>query len=426
MKKSLIFILLIAIIGISCRSTSKGIFSKKTPHEKYEEKLEDNGLEETPEGRQWLAASKAALQDPQLVQLPYSHAGNFPKDKPRAIGLKFSAIGGEKLTFTISKNAGSNFVLYAELYKQDGDDAQLLRAADTAKNEFSYAIDETGSYILRLQPELFRTGIYNLSISVGPSLGFPVTGNKANVGSLWGAQRDGGKRNHEGIDIFAPKGTPAIAAADGYITGVREGGIGGKTVWLRPTESKFTLYYAHLDEQLVQEGQLVKKGDTVGLVGNTGNAQTTAAHLHFGIYGSAGAVDPFPFVNRKLREAPAMSHKKLADHMRLIKTYKAGDLVVKANTLVVPLAINSKGYIAELPDGKKILTSFASVQLTTQPIKKTKAIVATPLYNAPGINASSSLVIQPGRAVAVLGYFNEFVFVRAGEKEGWVLESDLI
>jgi murein DD-endopeptidase MepM/ murein hydrolase activator NlpD len=64
-------------------------------------------------------------------------------------------------------------------------------------------------------------GEYTLSVSVGPSLGFPVSGNKASIGSFWGDNRDGGKRSHEGVDIFAAKLTPAIAAADGVVTGVR-------------------------------------------------------------------------------------------------------------------------------------------------------------------------------------------------------------
>ena len=66
-------------------------------------------------------------------------------------------------------------------------------------------------------------------------------------------------------------------------------------VWIRDTRRNARLYYAHLDSQLVSPGQAVEVGDTVGFVGNTGNAITTPPHLHFGVY-SRGPVDPAPFI----------------------------------------------------------------------------------------------------------------------------------
>ena len=70
---------------------------------------------------------------------------------------------------------------------------------------------------------------------------------------------------------------------------------GEKTVWLRDGERGLSYYYAHLDSQLVRAGEYVERGDTVGLVGNTGNARTTPPHLHFGIYAN-GARDPYPYL----------------------------------------------------------------------------------------------------------------------------------
>lgn len=125
---------------------------------------------------------------------------------------------------------------------------------------------------------------------------FPVSGNKSNIGSFWGDARDGGKRKHEGIDIFASKGTPAVAILDGRIISVGDGGIGGKTVYLQPDGEDWYAYYAHLDRQDVVYGQRVKKGQQLGTVGNTGNAATTPPHLHFGIYTDNGAIDPLPYI----------------------------------------------------------------------------------------------------------------------------------
>ena len=365
--KNLLAIVLLAISISACSFTPGNIFNKKTPHEQYAEVLDDNDLDKTPEGRQWLSASKAALENTQLVSLPYRQQGYFAPDKARALGLKFTAKRGEQLTFTISKK--SPFILYADLFKDGAAASDPILSADTAASQFSFDIDEEGSYVLRLQPELFRSGEYNLSVSVGPSLDFPVAGSKARAGSFWGASREGGKRRHEGVDIFAPKHTPAIASADGVVTGVKETPIGGKVVWLRLLNKNVTLYYAHLDKQLVSEGQLVKKGETVGLVGNTGNAKTTPSHLHFGIYSSAGPMDPYPFVKKEIKKAPALANKNLKTYLRLTKAQKLGseNIPVAANTLLVPLAANAKNYISELPDGQIAQVPFAVVKTVTKP-----------------------------------------------------------
>lgn len=127
-------------------------------------------------------------------------------------------------------------------------------------------------------------------------LAFPVSGNTSKVGSFWGDGRDAGKRKHEGIDIFAKKGTKVVAVCDGTVS-AGNGGIGGKTVWLESDDFEWSAYYAHLDSQYVYSGQSVKRGDVIGTVGNTGNARFTPAHLHFGIYTYSGAIDPLPIVN---------------------------------------------------------------------------------------------------------------------------------
>ena len=132
--------------------------------------------------------------------------------------------------------------------------------------------------------------------AIAKELYFPVTGSKSNVGSVWGQERDGGRRRHEGIDIFASKGTPLVAISDGVIEFVGNDELGGKTITLQPDDYEWEAYYAHLDKQYVSNGQRVKKGQLIGTVGNTGNAKTTPPHLHFGIYTESGAIDPLPYV----------------------------------------------------------------------------------------------------------------------------------
>lgn len=144
--------------------------------------------------------------------------------------------------------------------------------------------------------------------TLSKSLAFPVAGIKSNIGSLWGARRDGGRRKHQGIDIFARKGTPVVAICDGIITLKDHTPIGGKTLWLDSEDHSWTAYYAHLDKQYVKEGQFVKKGQLIGTVGNTGNARTTPSHLHFGIYTNKGPVNPLPYV----KHSPKVATKKVA------------------------------------------------------------------------------------------------------------------
>ncbi len=340
------------ILTLSCNSTIR-LFGEKTAHEKYADEIAN-----TEEGKQWIAVSKTTLEAPHQIGLPYSQVGYFPASKPKALTLQFTVKQGERIIIDLAKRTDSGFVMYADLFEKKGMATAYIESADSLQAQFSLIPDETSTYLLRLQPELYQSGSYDLRISVAPSLDFPVAGTKAKAGSFWGDDRDGGKRSHEGIDIFAPKSTPAIAAADGYITNVQEGGLGGKTVWMRVADRNISLYYAHLDKQLVEAGQRVKKGDTLGLVGNTGNARFTPAHLHFGIYSYLGAVDPWPFVNKTIKSAGEVKPKELETYLqwKKPKTKTTGDEVL------IPLAVTDKTYIAELADGKIIAAPFEAVK----------------------------------------------------------------
>ncbi len=152
----------------------------------------------------------------------------------------------------------------------------------------------------------------NISIAaVSKSLAFPVAGNKSKIKDLWGASRGGGIRKHKGIDIHAAKGTPVVAVCDGVITERDHTIIGGKTLWLKSSDHGWTAYYAHLDKQLVKQGQYVKKGQVIGTLGNTGNARTTPPHLHYGISASKGWINPLPYVKHSPKvAAPKVVNKK--------------------------------------------------------------------------------------------------------------------
>lgn len=121
------------------------------------------------------------------------------------------------------------------------------------------------------------------------------------VADTFGAPR-GRDRQHHGVDIFAPRGTPVLSSTRGLVTSVREGGLGGRQVWvLGPAGERH--YYAHLDGWApgMAQGRIVEAGDVLGSVGDSGNARGTPPHLHYGIYGASGPYDPLPL----LRAGPA-------------------------------------------------------------------------------------------------------------------------
>ncbi len=134
----------------------------------------------------------------------------------------------------------------------------------------------------------------------------PVAGVRVRqLVDTWGGIRSGNRR-HEGIDIMARRGTAVVSAASGMVSMIGENGLGGTVVWaVGPGGERH--YYAHLDSvAAIVEGQDLLPGDTLGFVGNTGNARTTPPHLHYGIYTDSGAINPY---NRLIppwrRKAPA-------------------------------------------------------------------------------------------------------------------------
>jgi murein DD-endopeptidase MepM/ murein hydrolase activator NlpD len=101
------------------------------------------------------------------------------------------------------------------------------------------------------------------------------------------ADKRGAGRMHEALDIMAPRHTPVLAVEDGTIAKLydSEGG-GGITIYQFDPSNQYAYYYAHLDRYAsgLREGQSVRRGQTIGYVGSTGNASANAPHLHFGIF----------------------------------------------------------------------------------------------------------------------------------------------
>lgn len=106
--------------------------------------------------------------------------------------------------------------------------------------------------------------------------------NIADIENTYGAERPGG-RKHEGLDIFAHLFTPIISATDGIILKTGRDILGGNVVKVLGNDKRI-YYYAHLSKYLdFKTEDKIKQGQTIGYVGNTGNAISTPPHLHFEI-----------------------------------------------------------------------------------------------------------------------------------------------
>lgn len=359
---------------------------RETAHERYARALTAAGLANTALGREWLAASDSALRAPLVVALPLREAGFYSRSEARAVAYRFNLTDGQRVVATL-KRVGLPVQLFLDLYEETNDTSNrfIRRAtADSVKGfdsttaadlRLEYEAVRTGAFVLRIQAELLRSGRYDLTVRAEPSLAFPVQGaNNRSVLSFFGAERDAGKREHKGIDIFAPRGTPALAATDGVVRSIAPNELGGNVVWLRDERRPQTLYYAHLDRHHVHEGQRVRTGDTLGFVGNTGNARTTRPHLHFGIYRRGeGPVDPYPFVKVVVTQPAVLTAdtSKLGAlgatnpaRTALLVAPGAGDTVrrLTKNTPLQIVAATGRWYRVQLDDGVAGFVAAADIR----------------------------------------------------------------
>ena len=156
--------------------------------------------------------------------------------------------------------------------------------------------------------ELSPAPVARRSVSAAKSgaLLVPVAGVEA--GQLYDSFNDArGERRHEALDIPAPAGTPVLAAEAGRVEKLFLSNAGGNTVYVRSPDRRTIYYYAHLQDYArgLTEGQAIVRGQVIGTVGSTGNADPVAPHLHFAVMNTAAdaewwepatAVNPYPLL----------------------------------------------------------------------------------------------------------------------------------
>jgi murein DD-endopeptidase MepM/ murein hydrolase activator NlpD len=423
-------------VAVACdEGAVRDLFVGYTAHERYEQSLRQTGLDRTALGRDWLAAAARAIWSPVPITAPYNEVGYLDSREAQAIGYRLSLRRGQRISARFEVDSDTAFQVFLDMFViPHGSDGSpiLLTSGDSIAAELEYVARRDGDYIVRVQPELLRGGSYEITIVVGASLAFPVSGHDVTaIRSFFGDPRSGGSREHHGVDIFAPRGTPALAAARARVRSTRPNNLGGKVVWLRDELGR-SLYYAHLDSQVVRRGDLVEVGDTIGFVGNTGNARTTPPHLHFGVYWR-GPSDPYPALYQppviptpfagdleligqlariaaergKLRETPAQGSRALAD--------------LPLHAPVRILGGSGGWYRVSLPNG---LVGFAAVGLiepANRPIRSELLAEGGVLRSQPELDATRVENLTAGSEVPVLGAYAGFLYVQSPSgRAGWL------
>ncbi len=138
---------------------------------------------------------------------------------------------------------------------------------------------------------------------------WPVTGR---ISSIFGLRRffnEQERRPHSGLDIAASEGTPIKAAANGTVLDAGNFFFSGNMIYIDHGQGIISLY-AHLSKITVKPGDVVKQGDIIGEVGQTG--RVTGPHLHFAVFANQALIDPIFMLPKDGNPAPPVSAEKTA------------------------------------------------------------------------------------------------------------------
>ena len=251
------------------------------------------------------------------------------------------------------------------------------------------------------------------------------------IRSFFGDPRDGGRREHHGVDIFAARHTPVIAPVDGRITRVSEGELGGNYVWLYDSKRSMHLYFAHLQTQDVTPQTRVTAGQIIGTVGNTGNARYTPPHLHFGIY-KHGPIDPYHFIAETDTIFPGYSGDTLwlgewvrTKHETTLRSFpdqKSHILdTLSQHSPMQIFALNGGSYRVQLPDGTSGYLGVSNLELLEKEIDVQHLSESITLLATPDRSSLRKARMEQGDFFTVLGSYDQFLYgtTRKGIS-GWV------
>ena len=168
-----------------------------------------------------------------------------------------------------------------------------------------------------MRPCVSIAGLFSVFLAVGATSSIlemtpPIRGLAlADLRDMFQEIRNG--HPHEAIDIPEPRGTPVRAVVSGTVRRLFLSKPGGNTIYQFDEMEVYCYYYAHLDGYVagLREGMRVERGEVIGFVGSTGNADPRSPHLHFAIaelgperlWWKGNAIDPYPFLVDEVKRA---------------------------------------------------------------------------------------------------------------------------
>jgi murein DD-endopeptidase MepM/ murein hydrolase activator NlpD len=359
-----------------------------------------------------------------------------------ALAYRFEVKRGQRTEIEIIQENPESIRIFLDLFRVEGDSPEYwVKVASAGEVEHRIEFEPRLSlpYAVRLQPELLRGGRFTVLIRNQAALDFPIPGyDSGRIASGFGEPRDGGRRTHHGVDIFVPRHTPIAAPADGLIRRAGEQSLGGRTIWLTDERRGLNMYFAHLQEHKVEQGETVTRGQIIGTVGNSGNARTTPPHLHFGIYmRGSGPIDPVDFITR-IDSTPASITAALLPLGRWVRL-RAGTQPLKPTPSsrttdgprmerhmpMLVLAAAADSYRVRLPDGTRGYIPADRIELADSSLQKLGAEQILVMRDTPRACGLEMDRIVPGAAFDILGSYNGFWMVRKDSGlTGWVEALD--
>jgi peptidoglycan LD-endopeptidase LytH len=432
--------ILLLILSVSCKQEKVSKEFKPTnAHEFYLYSLKQANLQNSVLYKRFVQASKDALTKALLIPIPYSEIFYIDHTNPDAYGYRFALKKGQKLKVKAELFTNDSISLFIDVFRiKDTANTSWYKVSSSSEDSLylEFVVRRNAEYILRIQPELLCDVQCKVEIEIESSMLFPVLGqNKNSIQSFFGDPRDGGRRDHHGVDIFAARFTDVITSADGYITRTGNSKIGGRHVWTYYPSLGINCYYAHLETIDIKGRQKVKAGTKIGTVGNSGNAKYTPPHLHFGIYQSGlGPTDPYYFI-----ATDNLKSGKIAERLEMYGNWaktNSGKALLYSNNHVFELpsnsslnicAINSTKFRVKLPDGRIGFIDINQIEVSDKTIIVGTNSKMANLYNTPDERA---LIVKDQihiDQIDFLSIFNSYYFVRLSDgRTGWISSKEII